>query len=45
MMDQYDVTYVVVGYLERAEFPDAAAKFERFMDVAFRAIRSSIKRR
>ena len=33
---KYDVTYVVVGYLERAEFPNAAAKFERFMDVAFR---------
>jgi YYY domain-containing protein len=36
LLDQYDVTYVVVGYLERADFPNAAAKFERFMDVAFR---------
>jgi YYY domain-containing protein len=35
LLDEYDVTYVVVGYLERAEFPGAAAKFERFMDVAF----------
>jgi YYY domain-containing protein len=33
---EYDVTYVVVGYLERAEFPGAAAKFERLMDVVFR---------
>jgi uncharacterized membrane protein len=36
VLDQYDVTYVIVGYLERADFPSAPAKFERFMDVAFR---------
>ena len=36
LLDQYDVTYVVVGYLERADFPNAEAKFERFMDVVFR---------
>jgi YYY domain-containing protein len=35
-MDKYDVTYVFVGYLERAEFGSAATKFDRFMDVAFR---------
>jgi len=35
-MDQYNVTYVVVGYLERAEFGGALDKFDRFMDVAFR---------
>jgi len=36
IMDQYNVTYVVVGYLERAEFGGALDKFDRFMDVAFR---------
>ncbi len=32
---KYDVTYVVVGYLERDEFGNAVDKFDRFMDVAF----------
>ncbi|MBN1584640.1 MAG: hypothetical protein JXA89_28290, partial [Anaerolineae bacterium] len=36
IMDKYDVTYVIVGYLERAEFGSAVQKFDRFMDVAFR---------
>ena len=36
-MAKYDVTYVYVGYLERSEFGKAVDKFERFMDVAFRA--------
>ncbi len=36
IMGQYDVTYVFVGYLERAEFGGALDKFDRFMDVAFR---------
>jgi uncharacterized membrane protein len=35
IMDKYDVTYVVVGYLERTEFGNAVTKFARFMDVAF----------
>jgi YYY domain-containing protein len=35
IMAKYDVTYVFVGYLERAEFGDAVRKFGRFMDVAF----------
>jgi YYY domain-containing protein len=34
---KYGVTYVYVGYLERAEFGRSVDKFERFMDVAFRA--------
>ena len=37
IMAKYDVTYVYVGYLERSEFGKAVDKFERFMDVAFRA--------
>jgi len=36
VIDKYDVTYVFVGYLERAEFGSAVLKFDRFMDVAFR---------
>jgi uncharacterized membrane protein len=36
IMEQYDVTYVIVGYLERAEYPNAPFKFERIMDVVFR---------
>jgi uncharacterized membrane protein len=35
IIDKYDVTYVVVGYLERAEYGSAVQKFDRFMDVAF----------
>ncbi len=45
VMDRYGVTYVYVGYLERAEFGAAAEKFERFMDVAFRAGDTAIYRR
>jgi uncharacterized membrane protein len=37
IMDKYDVRYVVVGYLERAEFGPALSKFDRIMDVAFRS--------
>jgi uncharacterized membrane protein len=36
IMDKYGVTYVFVGYLERAEFGSTVEKFGRFMDVAFR---------
>jgi uncharacterized membrane protein len=36
IMEKYDVTYVVVGYLEREEFPNAELKFARFMDEVFR---------
>jgi uncharacterized membrane protein len=34
---KYDVRYVFVGYLERAEFGNAVDKFGRFMDVGFQA--------
>lgn len=34
---KYNVTYVIVGYLERDEFGAAVDKFGRFMDVAFQA--------
>jgi YYY domain-containing protein len=37
IMEKYDVRYVVVGYLERAEFGPALSKFDRIMDVAFRS--------
>jgi len=37
IMGKYDVRYVVVGYLERAEFGPALSKFDRIMDVAFRS--------
>jgi len=37
IIGKYDVAYVFVGYLERAEFGNAVGKFDRFMDVAFRA--------
>jgi YYY domain-containing protein len=37
IMAKYDVRYVYVGYLERAEFGNAVDKFGRFMDVAFQA--------
>jgi YYY domain-containing protein len=37
VLDKYDITFVYVGYLERAEFQGALAKFDRFMDVAFEA--------
>jgi uncharacterized membrane protein len=36
LLDWYDVTYVIVGYLERADFANAEFRFARFMDVAFR---------
>jgi uncharacterized membrane protein len=36
LLDRYDVTYVIVGYLERADYADAEVRFGRFMDVAFR---------
>ncbi|MBN1639947.1 MAG: hypothetical protein JXA09_01835 [Anaerolineae bacterium] len=45
VMDKYGVTYVYVGYLERAEYGDALDKFERFMDVAFQAGSTVIYRR
>ncbi len=45
VMDEYDVRFVYVGYLERAEFGAALAKFERFMDVAFRTGDTVIYRR
>ncbi len=37
IMEKYDVRYVVVGYLERAEFGPVLSKFDRIMDVAFRS--------
>jgi uncharacterized membrane protein len=37
IMEKYDVRYVVVGYLERAEFGPTLNKFDRIMDVAFQA--------
>jgi len=37
VIDKYDVQYVFVGYLERAEYGTALNKFDRIMDVAFRA--------
>jgi YYY domain-containing protein len=37
IVEKYAVRYVVVGYLERAEFGPALSKFDRIMDVAFRA--------
>jgi uncharacterized membrane protein len=37
VIEKYDVTYVFVGYLERAEFGDGVSKFGLFMDEAFRA--------
>lgn len=45
IIDKYDIEYVIVGYLERAEFGRAVDKFERFMDVAFRAGDTVIYRR
>ena len=35
VIDRYGITYVVVGYLERAEFGNGVNKFDRFMDVVF----------
>lgn len=35
VMAKYGVTYVFVGYLERAEFGDGVQKFSRFMDEVF----------
>ena len=35
VMLKYDVSYVIVGYLERADFQNLD-KFDRFMDVVFR---------
>jgi uncharacterized membrane protein len=37
IMEKYDVTYIYVGYLERAEFGRGVDKFARFMDVAFQS--------
>jgi uncharacterized membrane protein len=45
IMEKYDVTYVFVGYLERDEFGAAVDKFERLMDVAFRAGNTVIYKR
>jgi YYY domain-containing protein len=36
IIEKYDVRYVYVGYLERAEFGNAVEKFRDFMDVAYR---------
>jgi YYY domain-containing protein len=37
LMDKYDITYVYVGPVERSEYdPRGLAKFERFMEVAYR---------
>ena len=37
LLDQYDVTYVYVGPLERSTYdPRGLDKFERFMDVVYR---------
>jgi uncharacterized membrane protein len=44
-MDKYDVSYVIVGYLEQAEFPDAQRKFDRLMDVVFREGNTTIYKR
>jgi len=45
ILQKYDVTYVIVGYLERSEFPDAQRKFDRMMDVAFREGNTTIYKR
>ncbi len=45
VMQEYDVSFVYVGYLERSEFGNALLKFERFMDVAFRQGDTVIYRR
>jgi uncharacterized membrane protein len=37
VIDKYDVTFVIVGYLERTEFGGSVDKFDRSMDVAFQA--------
>jgi uncharacterized membrane protein len=44
ILAKYDVTYVMYGYLERSEFPDAGRKFDRLMDVAFREGNTTIYR-
>jgi YYY domain-containing protein len=37
LVDKYDITYVYVGPVERGEYdPRGLAKFERFMEVAYR---------
>jgi uncharacterized membrane protein len=45
ILDKYDVSYVIVGYLEQSEFPDAQRKFDRLMDVAFREGNTTIYKR
>ena len=45
ILDKYDVSYVIVGYLELSEFPDAGRKFDRLMDVAFREGNTTIYKR
>jgi uncharacterized membrane protein len=45
ILEKYDITYVVVGYLERSEFPDAESKLKRLMDVVFQEGNTTILKR
>jgi uncharacterized membrane protein len=45
ILDKYGITYVVVGYLERSEFPDAESKLGRLMDVVFQEGNTTILKR
>jgi uncharacterized membrane protein len=45
IVNKYDVQYVIYGYLERAEFPDAGRKLDRLMDVVFQEGNTTIYQR